>query len=116
MKKHLKYNPQIIESNMNDNDENENDENEEELTFEQKMDLHNKYCKLVFKIDRLTSHKKTIETTSKYFGESAKDDDYYKIIDDIKKYEKEIKPIEKTLIKIKYISGNRWDTIPLSIK
>jgi len=99
---------------MNDNDENENDENEEELTFEQKMDLHNKYCKLVFKIDRLTSRKKTIETASKYFGES--DDDYYKIIDDIKKYEKEIKPIEKTLIKIKYISGNRWDTIPLSIK
>ena len=35
-KKHLKYNPQIIESNMNDNVENENDENEEELTFEQK--------------------------------------------------------------------------------
>ena len=32
---------------MNDNDENENDENEEELTFEQKMDLHNKYCKLL---------------------------------------------------------------------
>ena len=87
-KKHLKYNPQIIESNMNDNDENENDENEEELTFEQKMDLHNKYCKLVFKIDRLTSRKKTIETASKYFGESAKDDDYYKIIDDIKKYMK----------------------------
>ena len=53
-KKHLKYNPQMIESNMNDNDENENDENdesEEELTFEQKMDLHNKYCKLLFKID-----------------------------------------------------------------
>ena len=58
-KKHLKYNPQIIESNMNDNDENdENDESEEELTFEQKMDLHNKYCKLVFKIDRLNSRKK----------------------------------------------------------
>ena len=115
--KTFRYNPQIIESNMNDNDENdENDESEEELTFEQKMDLHNKYCKLVFKIDRLNSRKKTIETASKYFGESAKDDDYYKIIDDIKKYEKEIKPIEKTLVKIKYISGNRWDTIPLSIK
>ena len=36
-KKHFKYNPQIIESNTNeDNDENENDENEEELTLEQK--------------------------------------------------------------------------------
>ena len=45
-----------------------------------------------------------------------KNDDYYKTIDDIKKYEKEIKPIEKTLIKIKYISGNRWDTEALSIK
>ena len=84
MKKHLKYKPQIIESNMNeDDDENENDENEEELTFEQKMDLHNKYCRLIFKIDILNSHKKTIETTSKYFGESVKNDDYYKTIDDI---------------------------------
>ena len=46
---------------MNDNDENEideNDESEEELTFEQKMDLHNKYCRLIFKIDILNSHKK----------------------------------------------------------
>ena len=58
---------------------------------------------------------KTIETTSKYFGESVKNDDYYKTIDDIKKYEKEIKSIEKTLIKIKYISGDRLDTLPLSI-
>ena len=123
MKKHLKYKgsprvaglprerPQIIDSNMSEND----DENEEELTFEQKMDLHNKYCRLVYKLWSLNSHKETIETTSKYFGESVKNDDYYKTIDDIKKYEKEIKSIEKTLIKIKYISGDRLDTLPLSI-
>ena len=82
MKKHLKYKPQIIESNMNE-DGDENDENEEELTFEQKIDFKNKYSKLRYKIWKLKSHKKTIETTSKYFGESVKDDDYYKTIDDI---------------------------------
>ena len=95
---------------MNNNDENENDENKEELTFEQKMDLHNKYCRLVYKLWSLNSHKETLETTSKYFGESVKNDDYYKTIDGIKKNEKEMKPIEKELIKIKYISGSRWDT------
>ena len=57
MKKHLKYKPQIIESNMNE-DGDENDENEGELTFEQKIDLKNKYSKLLHKIWKLNSHKK----------------------------------------------------------
>ena len=43
---------------MNEDDDIENDKTEGELTLEQKMDLHNKYCKLLFKIDRLTTHKK----------------------------------------------------------
>ena len=58
-RKHLKYKPQIIESDMNEDDENENDENEEEeQTFEQKMDLHNKDCRLLSKIDILNTPKK----------------------------------------------------------
>ena len=88
-KKHLKYKSQVIESNMNDNDENdENDESEEELTFEQKIDLKNKYSKLLYKIWKLNSHKETIDTASEYFGDSVKNDDYYKTIDDIKNMKK----------------------------
>ena len=37
--------------NEDDDENDKNDENEEELTFEQKMDLHNKYWRLIFKID-----------------------------------------------------------------